>query len=362
MKKIKNISLLALLLLIQGCEQAADQPVPPRPALVTVVSNGVNAEELILVGEVKSRYESNQSFRVSGKIVERKAEVGDVVKKGQVLARIDATDSQLTTQAARADVASAQANYDLAKAEVERQRKLVEKKFISESALDLQEAQLKTSAARLKQVRAQAAVSSNQSRYTALVADRDGVITQIKAEPGQVIEPGQMIVQVVDQTQIEVLVAVPESRMENVHINDLVGIKLWANQEKLYQGKVREITPAASEATRAFDMRVAFLDADEHVKLGMTAGVQFINEGTKKIIVPSTAVTKFENKNIVWVVDANGIANPREVTIGNFAEYGVVITDGLVIGEMIAIAGVHTLVKGQKVKPKIQQPGGNRGR
>lgn len=362
MKKIKNISLLALLLLIQGCEQAADQPVPPRPALVTVVSNGVNAEELILVGEVKSRYESNQSFRVSGKIVERKAEVGDVVKKGQVLARIDATDSQLTTQAARADVASAQANYDLAKAEVERQRKLVEKKFISESALDLQEAQLKTSAARLKQVRAQAAVSSNQSRYTALVADRDGVITQIKAEPGQVIEPGQMIVQVVDQTQIEVLVAVPESRMENVHINDLVGIKLWANQEKLYQGKVREITPAASEATRAFDMRVAFLDADEHVKLGMTAGVQFVNEGTKKIIVPSTAVTKFENKNIVWVVDANGIANPREVTIGNFAEYGVVITDGLVIGEMIAIAGVHTLVKGQKVKPKIQQPGGNRGR
>jgi len=137
---------------------------PPRPALVMQVVQHVNNPVMVLIGEVKSRYISNQSFRVSGKIVERKAEVGDIVKKGQVLARIDATDSNLSSQAARADVASAQANYELAKVEVDRQRKLVEKKFISQSALDLQEAQLKTTAARLKQVKAQAAVSNNQIR------------------------------------------------------------------------------------------------------------------------------------------------------------------------------------------------------
>lgn len=239
MQILKVIILFSIVLLIQGCEQASEQPLPDRPALVALVSNATNESEMVLVGEVKSRYESNQSFRISGKIVERKAEVGDVVKKGQVLARIDATDSNLSTQAARADVASAQANYDLAKAEVERQRKLVEKQFISQSALDLQEAQLKTTAARLQQVKAQAAVSNNQSRYTALVADRDGIITQIQAEPGQVIEPGQMIVQIVDQAQIEVLVAVPESRVDSVKINDLVSIKLWASQDKRYQGKVR---------------------------------------------------------------------------------------------------------------------------
>ncbi|MEE9332349.1 MAG: efflux RND transporter periplasmic adaptor subunit [Methylophilaceae bacterium] len=356
MKKITTLSLLVIALASQGCEKAPDQPLPPRPALVAKVSNAVNAgTAMVLVGEVKSRYESNQSFRISGKIIERKAEVGDVVKKGQVLARIDATDSNLTTQAARADVASAQANYALAKAEVERQRQLVEKKFISQSALDLQEAKLKTTAARLKQVKAQAAVSSNQSRYTVLIADRDGVITHIRAEPGQVIEIGEVIAQIVDQEQIEVLVAVPESRMESVKINDEVTIKLWANQEKLYQGKVREITPAASEATRAFDMRVAIIDADEYVKLGMTAGVRFNNRVSESIIIPSTAVTQLEGKSIVWVIDEAGIANPREVVIGSFTEYGVVIINGLVIDEMIAVAGVHTLVKGQKVKPQIKK-------
>lgn len=109
-------------------------------------------------------------------------------------------------------------------------------------------------------------------------------------------------------------------------------------------------------------MRVAFLDADAHVKLGMTAGVRFMHGDSKSIIVPSSAVTQYEGKDIVWVVDKNGIVNPREVAIGAFAEYGVEVTNGLALDEMIAIAGVHTLVKGQKVKPKIQKTSDNRGR
>lgn len=344
-------------MLLSGCEKSKDLPIPPRPALVMIVGNADEAHgsAIVLVGEVKSRYESNQSFRIAGKVVARLAEVGDAVTKGQVLARIDATDAILNSQAANADVLSAKANYDLAKVEVERQRRLVAKKFISESALDLQEAQLKTAEARLKQVQAQSAISKNQSRYTTLIADRDGVITQINAEPGQVVAEGEMIAQIVDMQQMEVLVAVPESRMENVHIGDPVAIKMWANQTKIYQGKVREITPAASEATRAFAMRVAILDPDEHVKLGMTAGVRFEKDVTEKIVVPSTAVTQLDGKNIVWVIDKEGIANPREVVTEPFTENGITITQGLEVNEMVAIAGVHTLVKGQKVNPKVQK-------
>jgi len=259
-----------------------------------------------------------------------------VVKKGQVLVRIDPSDSRLATQAARADVASAQANYDLAKAEVERQRQLVKQAFISQSALDLQEAQLKTSYARLKQAKAQAAVSNNQSRYTALIADRNGVVTQIQAEPGQVVEPGQMIATVVDQEQMEVLVALPESRIKGVKVGDAVTIALWADQETLYQGRVREVTPAASTSTRAFDLRVTIDSADENIKLGMTAGVKFASEQTDKIIIPSTAVTQRGDQQVVWVVDADGIANPRAVEIGAFTEYGIEVKSGLALDELIA--------------------------
>lgn len=356
-KKIMSVLLISLLLL--ACQKPTESPPPPRPALVVIVGDTGTDKAMVLVGEVKSRYASNVSFRIGGKITERKVEIGSFVKKGQMIAHLDAADTNLNTQAAKADVRSAQANYDLAKAEVERQRKLVEKKFISQSALDIREAELKISAARVQQAKAQAATSGNQSRYTALLADRDGVITQIHAEPGQVVQPGEMVAQIVDTKQIEVLIAVPESRMTKLKVGDKVAIKLWAKvgaeDEKTYVGTVREIAPAASSSTRAFDVRVTINDADEAVRLGMTAGVHFIDAQTTDMVVPNSAVTQINGKNVVWVIDKSGIASPRTVTIGQFTEDGVNVSSGLQKGEMIAVAGVHTLVKGQKVQPKIAQ-------
>lgn len=350
----KKLPLIILCSLLLACEKPAEPAPPPRPALVAIVGTSSANNHMVLIGEVKSRYESNQAFRINGKIIERKVEVGNLVKKGQVLVRLDANDVNLNAAAATADVRAAEANRALAQSEVTRQRLLVDKKFISQSSLDKYEAQLKTADAQVNQTKAQAAASNNQSRYTALVADRDGVITQIHAEPGQVIEAGTMIAQIVDTKQIEVLVAVPESRMANLKTGDLVSIKLWADREKTYQGKVREIAPAANSATRAFDVRVTVADTDEKVKLGMTAGVNFGSAEMTEIIIPSTALTQVNGKNSVWVISKEGIANPREVTAGQFTEAGIIISNGLQAGEMIAVAGVHTLLKGQKVKPTIE--------
>ena len=350
--KNKAIYLILSSILLTACEKAPEVVPPAKPALVAIVNKSENSGTMILVGEVKSRYESNQSFRINGKIIERKVEVGSFVKKGQLLVRLDASDTRLNAAAAQADVNAAETSYMLAKAEVERQRQLVNKKFISQSALDKFEAELKTASARVNQAKAQAAVSRNQARYTSLIADRDGVVTKIQAEPGQVVEPGAMIAQIVDLKQIEVLVAVPESRMAGLKAGDDVTIKLWAEQQKTYVGKIREIAPEASSATRAFDVRVSIVDTDEAIKLGMTAGVKFAKKDQEKqIMVPTSALTQINNKTCVWVIDKNNIANPREVVAGMFNEYGTEIKSGLKANEVIAIAGVHTLIKGQKVKP-----------
>ena len=350
---MKKHILLSAALILAACQKPTEPPPPPRPALVVIAGESATNDAMVLVGEVKSRYESNQGFRIGGKIIERKVEVGGQVKKGQVLARLDPTDSNLSAQAATADVRSAEASDALAKAELERQRTLYNKKFISASALDKYEAELKTTSARLQQAKAQAAVSGNQSRYTSLTADRDGVVTQIQAEPGQVVEAGKTIAQIVDTKHIEVLVAVPESKMAHLKVGDKVGMKLWADREKTYQGHVREISPAAESTTRAFDVRVTIDDADAAVKLGMTAGVRFAEAQVSEIIIPSTALTQINGKNTVWVIDKSNIANPREVTTGQFTEAGVVIKSGLQVHEMVAIAGVHTLIKNQKVKPQM---------
>ncbi len=352
MKKIMILFILSSLLL--ACEKPVEPPPPPRPALVTIVGKTAPNSAIVLVGEVKSRFESNQGFRIAGKIIERKVDVGSLVKKGQLLARLDAADTNLGAAAAVADVRAAEASRSLAKSEVERQRQLVNKKFISQSALDKYEAELKTADARVNQAKAQAAVSGNQTRYTALMADRDGVVTQIRAEPGQVVEAGEIVAQIVDTKQIEVLAAVSESRMARIKVGDSAAIKLWADREKTYAGKVREIAPAASSATRAFDVRIAVLDTDEAVKLGMTAGVSFGENVANEIIVPAPALTQVLGKISVWVISKDGIANPREVTAGQYTEAGVVINHGLQAGEMIAIAGVHTLIKGQKVHPQLE--------
>ena len=351
-----NVKLLSVVffVLLTGCNKPVEPVTAPRPALIMVVGGSGASSSMVLVGEVRPRYEASQGFRISGKIIERKVDVGASVKKGQLLARLDTADVNLNAAAAMADVRAAEASHALAVAEFERQRQLFARKFISASALDIRDAELKTSAARLAQVKAQANVSGNQTQYANLTADRDGVVTMIRAEPGQVVQAGEVVVQIANLKETEVLVAVPESRMAELAPGTPVTIKMWANPNKAYAGRVREIAPAADTATRAFNIRVSVTDADEKVKLGMTAGVKFKPqqaESAQQWLIPLAALTERNGKKLVWVVDAENKAQPREVTAGDFTELGVLITDGLQAGEKIAIAGVHTLVKGQLVKP-----------
>lgn len=346
-----------LLTSLTGCEKPVEPPPLPRPALVTLVGAKAEANAMTLVGEVRPRYESSQGFRINGKIIERKVNVGTRVKKGQVLARLDPADSALNAAATQADVRTAQANLTLAAAEVERYRKLFSKHFISASALDIKEAELKSANARLAQVKAQADVSINQTQYTNLTADRNGVITMINAEPGQVVESGDLIVKIADTQAIEVLVAVPESRMAEVQLNAGVAVKLWADKQKIYSGIVREISPSADSATRAFNVRVAIQDADEGVKLGMTARVKFNPESGQESVgylIPNAALTESNGKKIVWVIDTNNKAQPQSVEAGPFSEDGVLIISGLQAGDKIAVAGVHTIIKDQEIKPVVE--------
>ncbi|MDD2834102.1 MAG: efflux RND transporter periplasmic adaptor subunit [Methylotenera sp.] len=353
MKKI----LLILFVLLTACEQTPQLPQPPRPALVMEVGNAVFDNAMILVGEVRPRYESSQGFRLGGKIIYRKLDVGALVKKGQEVASLDAADSQLGILAARADVQAAEADHALALAQLERQRQLFAKKFISASALDGHESAYKAASAKLNQVKAQANIAQNQMQYAKLIAERDGVVTWIQAEPGQVVQAGELIVKIADLAEREVQVAVPESRMHQIAINAPATVKMWADSEKNYAGKVREIAPSADAATRAFNVRITIQNADSAVKLGMTAGVRFdqvSQQAGTGFLIPSTALTKVGDKKIVWVIDDDNRAQPREVQAGDFSESGVWVEKGLQLGEKIAIAGVHTLTENQLIKPITQ--------
>lgn len=353
---LPRVLILCLGIVLTACQQETPAPAASRPVWVMTIADSGGAAASRYTGEVRSRYESNIGFRISGKIIARAVNVGDPVKKGQLIARLDPNDTQLNVQAANAEVQSAQANLALAQAELERRRQLYRQNFISKSALDSYETQVKTAQARLAQANSQASVSQHQVGYTQLLADRAGVIGMIQAEPGQVVSAGQTVAQIYDLDTLEILVSIPETVIDTLQVGEAASIT-FNETPQTYAGRIREISPAANSQTHAFDVRIQVLNKDARIKLGMTAQVSFDSHKTSRaIIVPTTAVTRHKEQAAVWIIDAQQKAHMRPVTTGALTETGIEITSGLQPGERIATIGVHTLTEGMPVQPVTPQP------
>lgn len=338
-------------LLLSGCHQETEEAAAPRPVWVMQAGSLGQQAASSYTGEVRSRYESNIGFRIAGKIIAREVNVGDMVKKGQPIAKLDPTDTRLDAQAANAEVQTAQANLALAKSELVRREQLYQKQFISKSALESYETQVKTSQARLAQALSQAAVSHHQTAYTQLLADRAGVIGMIQAEPGQVVAAGQTVAQIYDLQALEILISVPETMIDSLKVGDQAQVTLTESAQA-FAGRIREIAPVANSQTHAFDLRIQLTQPDQRIKPGMTAQVSFAQTSqAQKMIVPATAVTRQGEQAAVWVIDAQQQAHLRPVTTGMLTESGMEIVSGLQPQETIATIGVHTLTEGMKVQP-----------
>jgi multidrug efflux system membrane fusion protein len=274
------------------------------------------------------------------------------VKKGQALARLDPQDAKLAADAARSALAAAEADHVLAKAEVERYRDLYAKKFVSQAVLDARETAFNTTKARLEQARAQLATAQNQSSYTTLAAESDGVITAVSLEPGQVVSPGQAVMRFARPEEKDVVISVPESRLAELRDAREILVRVLAAPDKPYRGRIREIAPNADPATRTFAVKIALVEPDGAVQLGMTANVALGERAAGAVItLPLSALTQIEGQPAVWVVDPQSSkVNLRPVQIGAYREDGVTVRAGLKPGEVVVTAGVHKLLAGETVR------------
>ncbi|MFZ5510086.1 MAG: efflux RND transporter periplasmic adaptor subunit [Pseudomonadota bacterium] len=339
------------LALLAGCGGKQEQAPAVRPVETVVVKTGALPGLSGYAGEVRARHEADLAFRIGGKVIERRVDVGAAVKKGQVLARLDPQDATLAAQAARAQVAAADADHALARAELERYRQLYQQRFVSRAVLDARETAYQAARARLDQARAQAAVSGNQAAYTELRAERDGVITAVQVEAGQVVAAGQPVMRLARPEEKEVLIHVPESRIDEVRQAAQAVISLWAEAGRRYAGRVREIAPAADAVTRTFAVRVTIADADQDVRLGMTAHVLFGAGEAAAALLPLTAVVQKDGRPVVWLVDpATRQVAPRPVEVAAWREDGVVVSAGVKDGDLVVARGAHKLLPGQVVR------------
>lgn len=356
----RMVSAGLLVALLAACDRDPSAAPEARPVLVVHPEGGSAAALTAYAGEIRAREESALSFRVGGNLVRRAVAVGDRVRRGQLLAELDPGDQRLQEQAARAQAMAAETERVRAGADRARYAKLAQQQLLSRSAMDAQNAAYAAAAGQANVARAQFEVARNQAAYTRLRAPRDGVIATRMAEAGQVVAAGQTVFTLAGDGGREVAIAVPESRIRDIHPGQSVVVQLWSmpagNRPGSHlSGTIREIAPVADPQARTYAARIA-LDpaAAQSVELGQSARVYIADDGNASSLrVPLAAVQRDGNgATALWVVDpATRKLHLAPVQLGAYGEDRVPVLRGVSIDTWIVAAGGHLLREGQPVTP-----------
>ena len=341
---------IGLAALLGACSKPADKTEDIRPVRTMVLSANSVDVSAEYSGDVRPRIESKLGFQVGGKITARKVDVGATVRRGQVLMQLDPQDLRLGQEQASASLRAAETARDFAKSEVKRYQELRVKNFVSQAVIDAKMSAFMGAQASVDAAQAGYRGQSNQTAYATLVADGDGVVTAVDAEVGQVVAPGVPVVKVARAGEKEIVIGVPEDKVEELRKVQDVSVRLWATPGVVIPGKVREVSPVADPGTRTYQFKVAIPTAQPDVKLGQTAQVLFSSTtATPRIAVPLSALNQERNITSVWVVE-NNIVKLVPVTIGGVAGNDVLLTAGVKPGQTVVTAGANLLKNGQKVR------------
>lgn len=341
-----------VLLSLAACKQEADKGGEPiRPVKTMTISDAALSRTLRYSGSVRARVEATLGFRVPGKLVERLVNVGEKVETGRVLARLDQNDLKLSLQTAEANVVAARTRLEVAESNRERAKQLAAKGFVAKSGLDAAGLEADQARAALEAAMSGRDQATNQMGYADLVADADGIVTDIRADVGQVVAAGTPVVVLARDDEKEIAVAVPEQDVVHFSKDQPVQVRFWADRDLVLPGRVREIAGSADPASRTYAIRVSIADA-ARARLGMTATVEAaVPVARGSVVVPLTALAEGDGKSRVWIVDAaSATVQPRDVTLGPVAGDGVHVVSGLKSGDVIVTAGIQFLTPGKKIR------------
>ncbi|VVP32827.1 Multidrug resistance protein MdtA [Pseudomonas fluorescens] len=347
LKRVVGLSVLALL---TACgERPQVEKERPR-VFVQEVKSADYAASVTLTGDVQARVQTELSFRVAGKIIQRTVDVGDRVTAKQVLAKLDPKDLQTSVDSAQAQVVAEQARVKQTAAAFVRQQKLLPKGYTSQSEYDSAQAALRSSQSALAAAQAQLANAREQLSYTALIADAPGVITARQAEVGQVVQATVPIFSLARDGERDAVFNVYESLLAEPPTDKSVVVSLLENPTIKTTGTVREVTPAVSAQTGTVQVKVSLNGLPEGMQLGSVVSATAKTPGKSAVELPWSALTKNLSDPAVWLVDDEGKAQLHTVTVGRYLIGNVVISAGLKGGEKVVIAGGQLLHPGVKVE------------
>jgi multidrug efflux system membrane fusion protein len=337
-----------------GCGGEPPPPAakPPRPVRAATVHYEATITTARYSGEVKARYEIPQSFQVAGKLAKRLVSTGALVSRGDLLATLDPADYELSRAKAMARLTSAQADLAQAREDSLHSSNLQEKNLVSAASLARKKEAVRAAEARMQEAQAALDLESRRLSYTALRAEQDGVVAAVEAEAGQVLAAGQTVFRLASAGELEVVINVPENRLDALLSATQIQATLWAMPGVYHPAKIRETSPGVDAMIRTYTVKVSLPEADERVRLGMTATVVMrAVEPQPAAKLPLTALSRSEGGAAVWVVDAAGDAvSLRPVEVSRFDADSVSVVGGLAEEERVVTAGVQKLKPGEKVR------------
>jgi RND family efflux transporter MFP subunit len=345
------LAAFAAALFLAGCQaETAPAPKVERPVQVQRVTFESAAASREFVGVVRARYETDLGFRVGGKIVARLVNVGDRVRAGDVIARLDPQDLTLQVESAEAELTAATSNLTQAATDLQRYTTLKARGYAAIADFDRKQAANDEAEGRLARARRALDLARNQLAYSELKANADAVVTATPAEAGQVVAIGQPVVRLAHLGEKEAVVALPETWLAEAQ-HAQATVRLWSDRDRSCQAKLRELSPPSDPATRTFAARFTILDADDSIAFGMTATVNLARVHDAPVArVPLAAVLNRGTGPVVFVVDDAGSLGTRAVKVASFTSDAALVTTGLTEGERIVTLGVQKLEPGLKVR------------
>jgi len=339
-------------LVLAGCGRAPAPPEPVRSVRTLLVGTESVDRTREHAAVVRARTETRLSFRVAGKLLERRVEVGQTVKAGQLLAVLDPADLRLGQQAATAAVQAAAVNAEQARADLVRFKELRSQGFISDAELQRRQTAADAADAQWAQAKAQAEVQRNQAAYSQLLAPAAGVVTAIDAEPGMVLAAGTPVLRLAHAGPRDAVFVVPETAVDDLRRlkgqRGAVTVRLWGREEPV-PATVTEVAAAADAVTRSFQVKADLGEAT--ADLGQTASVRLPRPAARDVVrLPMSAVRAHDGGSAVWLLDgASMTVHLTPVQVSGLDGEHVLVGGGLPAGAEVVTAGVHVLSEGQKV-------------
>jgi len=344
--------LLCAALVLTSCNKKTESEGPNiRPVRTVIAAPSESGETVVLTGHIAAETEASLGFRIGGRVVERLVNVGEHVDTGENLAKLDPQDEVNALRSAQAALAAAQARLTQTRAAFERQRQLLASGHTPRSVFDQAQKELQTAQAGLDDAEARLTNQALRVSWTILQADAPGTVSAVGAEPGEVVQPGHMIVRIARRDGRDAVFDAPGRLLREAPSDPDVTVRLADDPSVVATGRVREVATQADPATRTFEVKVGLTDPPAEMRLGSTVTGTIHLTSEAVMAIPASALTSLNGQPAVWLVDPEKLTvSLHNIQTARFEPDTVIVEHGIDIGDIVVTAGVHALHPGQKVR------------